>query len=69
MIISQVLFKIYPEGSAQRKMGNNEDFDKLIFFTKNLSYDKKALSLDKVKERIISTVIPLIENPEDIVFF
>ena len=60
--------QIYPEGSAQRKMGNNEDFDKLIFFTKNLSYDKKALSLDKVKERIISTVIPLIENPEDIVF-
>ena len=60
--------QIYPEGSAQRKMDNNEDFDKLIFFTKNLSYNKKALSLDQVKEKIISTVIPHIENPEDLVF-
>ena len=60
--------QIYPEGSAQRKMGNNEEFDKLIFFTKNLSYDKKALSLEEVKERIISSVIPYLENPEDIIF-
>ena len=60
--------QIYPEGSAQRKMGNNEEFDKLIFFTKNLSYDKKALSLEEVKERIISSVIPYVENPEDIIF-
>ena len=49
-------------------MDNNEDFDKLIFFTKNLSYNKKASSLDKVKEKIISTVIRHIENPEDLVF-
>jgi len=60
--------QIYPEGSAQRNMDNHEDYDKLIFFTKNLSFDKKADNLSDIKDRIISKVIPHIENPEDIVF-
>ena len=49
-------------------MDNHEDYDKLIFFTKNLSFDKKADNLSAIKDRIISKVIPHIENPEDIVF-
>lgn len=60
--------QVYPEGSAQRKMNNKEDFDKLIFFTKNFSYDKTASRLEDVKEKIISTIIPHIENPEDLVY-
>tara|TARA_B100001109_G_scaffold213001_1_gene181286 strand:- start:6387 stop:7895 length:1509 start_codon:yes stop_codon:yes gene_type:complete len=60
--------QIYPEGSAQRKMKNSEDFDKLIFFTKNFSYNKEAIKLNDIKEKIISTVIPHIENPEDLVY-
>tara|TARA_B100000035_G_scaffold169678_1_gene144750 strand:- start:749 stop:1696 length:948 start_codon:yes stop_codon:yes gene_type:complete len=60
--------QVYPEGSAQRKMNNKEDFDKLIFFTKNFSYDKTASGLEDVKEKIISTVIPHIENPDDLVY-
>ena len=60
--------QVYPEGSAQRKMNNKEDFDKLIFFTKNFSYDKAASRLEDVKEKIISTVIPHIENPDDLVY-
>ena len=49
-------------------MNNEEDFDKVIFFTKNLSYDKKADSIDNIKEKIISTVLPYIKNSEDLVF-
>ena len=52
--------QIYPEGSAQRNMDNHEDYDKLIFFTKNLSFDKKADKLSDIKDRIISKVIPVI---------
>ena len=60
--------QVYPDGSAQRSMSNKESFDKLILFTKNLSYNKKADDLNKVKEEIISSVLPYIENPEDLAF-
>ena len=60
--------QVYPEGSAQRKMNNKEDFDKLIFFTKNFSYNKEAKNLNDIKEKIISTVMPHIENPEDLIY-
>ena len=59
--------QIYPDGSAQRSMNNKESYDKLILFTKNLSYDKKADDLDKVKDEIINTVLPYIENADDLV--
>ena len=59
--------QIYPDGSAQRTMNNKESYDKLILFTKNLSYDKKADDLDKVKDEIINTVLPYIENADDLV--
>ena len=60
--------QIYPDGSAQRTMNNNENFDKLIFFTKNISFNKKAEDLEKIKEQIISTVLPYIENSDDLVY-
>jgi phytoene dehydrogenase-like protein len=60
--------QIYPDGSAQRTMNNKENYDKLILFTKNLSYDKKADDLDKVKNEIIKTVLPYIENADDLVY-
>ena len=60
--------QIYPDGSAQRTMNNKENYDKLILFTKNLSYDKKADDLDKVKDEIINTVLPYIENADDLVY-
>ena len=60
--------QIYPDGSAQRTMNNIESYDKLILFTKNLSYDKKADDLDKVKDEIINSVLPYIENADDLVY-
>ena len=60
--------QVYPEGSAQRNMNNKEEFDKLIFFTKNLSYNKNSNNLKDIKDKIISTVLPYIDNPEDLVF-
>ena len=59
--------QVYPDGSAQRSMNNFESFDKLIFFTKNLSYNKNGNDLEEVKENIISSVLPYIENPDDLV--
>lgn len=60
--------QIYPDGSAQRTMGNNENYDKLIFFTKNLSYNKKAYDLEDIEKKIVSTVLPYIENSDDLVY-
>ena len=60
--------QVYAEGGAQRKMNNNEHLDKIILFTKNLSFDKSADKLNDVKEKIISRVIPHIKNPNDLVF-
>ncbi len=60
--------QIYPDGSAQRTMNNKESYDKLILFTKNLSYDKKADDLDRIKDEIINTVLPYIENANDLVY-
>ena len=49
-------------------MGNKENFDKLIFFTKNMSFNKKADDLENIKDKIVSTVLPYIENSDDLVF-
>ena len=60
--------QVYTEGSAQRRMNNTEHFDKIILFTKNVSFDKPSCQLDAVKNQIISRVLPHIRNPEDLVF-
>tara|TARA_B100001057_G_scaffold406159_2_gene419440 strand:+ start:771 stop:2294 length:1524 start_codon:yes stop_codon:yes gene_type:complete len=60
--------QVYPDGSAQRLMDNFENYDKLILFTKNLSYFKNGDDLEGVKEKIISSVLPYIENYDDLIF-
>ncbi|MEC9065038.1 MAG: hypothetical protein VX810_00455, partial [Bacteroidota bacterium] len=60
--------QVYAEGGAQRKMNNPEHLDKIILFTKNLSFDKSADKLNNIKEKIIERVIPHIKNPNDLVF-
>ena len=59
--------QVYPEGAAQRKMGNFEKLDKLILFTKNFSFSKNASSLSKAKDEIISLLSNHIENIDDLV--
>ena len=59
--------QVYPEGAAQRKMGNFEKLDKLILFTKNFSFSKNASSLSKAKDEIISLLSNYIENIDDLV--
>jgi phytoene dehydrogenase-like protein len=59
--------QIYPEGAAQRKMGNIEDFDKVILFTKNFSFENKGEDLNEIKNNIISGFLYFIENPEDLI--
>jgi len=59
--------QVYCEGAGQRKLGNKEPFDKLIFFTKNISYDKKGIEMPEIHEKIKSKVFKYILNPEDCV--
>tara|TARA_B100001063_G_C16760074_1_gene555459 strand:+ start:618 stop:2129 length:1512 start_codon:yes stop_codon:yes gene_type:complete len=59
--------QVYCEGAGQRKLGNKEPFDKLIFFTKNISYDKKGYEIPEIHEKIKDTVFKYILNPEDCV--
>tara|TARA_B100001093_G_scaffold25480_1_gene22476 strand:+ start:19 stop:1527 length:1509 start_codon:yes stop_codon:yes gene_type:complete len=59
--------QIYPEGAAQRKMGNNENLDKLILFSKNFSFNKKSKDLLNNKNEIISLLSNYIENIDDLV--
>ncbi len=59
--------QVYPEGAAQRKMGNVEKLDKLILFTKNFSFSKNASRLYKAENKIISLLSKHIENIDDLV--
>lgn len=59
--------QVYCEGAAQRHLGNHEKYDKLIFFTKNISYEKRGSDLDEVHEKIKQKVFQYIINPSDCV--
>jgi phytoene dehydrogenase-like protein len=59
--------QIYPDGAAQRKLNNSENFDKIICFTKNFSFNKQSKDLLSAEQNIIEKISKLINNPEDIV--
>ena len=59
--------QIYPDGAAQRKLNNSENFDKIICFTKNLSFNKQSYDLIDAEQNIIEKISKLISNPEDLV--
>ena len=59
--------QIYPDGAAQRKLNNSENFDKIICFTKNFSFNKNSNDLIYAEQNIIEKISKLISNPEDLV--
>ena len=59
--------QIYPDGAAQRKLNNSENFDKIICFTKNFSFNKNSVDLIYAEQNIIEKISKLISNPEDLV--
>ena len=59
--------QVYCEGAAQRHLGNFEKYDKLILFTKNVSFDKTGEELNDVHEKIKQKVFQYISNPSDCV--
>ena len=59
--------QIYPDGAAQRKLNNFENFDKIICFTKNFSFNKNSNDLVDAEQNIIEKISKLISNPEDLV--
>tara|TARA_B100000242_G_scaffold290754_1_gene262733 strand:+ start:3057 stop:4571 length:1515 start_codon:yes stop_codon:yes gene_type:complete len=59
--------QIYPDGAAQRKLNNSENFDKIICFTKNFSFNKQSKDLLCAEQNIIEKISKLISNPEDLV--
>jgi phytoene dehydrogenase-like protein len=60
--------QVYCEGAANRQMNNEEPFDRLAVFFKNLSLDKKGEALGEVETEVKKTVLSYIENPEDCVW-
>ncbi len=48
-------------------MGYIEEFDKVILFTKNFSFENKGEDLNEIKNNIISRFLKFIENPEDLI--
>jgi phytoene dehydrogenase-like protein len=59
--------QIYPDGAAQRKLNNSENFDKIICFTKSFSFNKNSNDLIYAEQNIIEKISKLISNPEDLV--
>ena len=59
--------QVYCEGAAQRYLGNSEKYDKLILFTKNVSFDKTGEELKNIHEKIKQKVFQYISNPSDCV--
>ena len=59
--------QIYPEGSAQRKMGNDEGIEKLILFSKNFSFNKESKDLIECKEDILNLLSKYIVNIDDLI--
>ena len=60
--------QVYCEGSAMRQLGLTEPFDRLAVFFKNLALDRIGEELDDVREKIRTTILELIDNPDDLVW-
>ena len=60
--------QVYCEGAAMRQLSQDEPFDRLAVFFKNLSLLSKGADLADVEARIKSTVLEKIANPEDCVW-
>ena len=59
--------QIYPDGAAQRNMGNIENFDKIICFTKSLSFEKRSENYNDIIQNITNELENHILNMDDIV--
>lgn len=60
--------QIYCEGGAMRQLNAAEPFDRLAVFCKNLSVVDRGDLLPQVEERVKSSVLAMIDNPEDCVW-
>jgi len=58
-------FQVYCEGSAMRRMGLIEPFDRLAVFFKNLALGKTGEQLVAVEAEVRETILRYIANPED----
>ena len=59
--------QIYPEGAAQRKMGNDEGIEKLILFSKNFSFNKESKDLVDCQRDILNLLSRYIANIDDLI--
>ena len=60
--------QIYCEGAAMRQLNQDEPFDRLAVFFKNLSLSRKGADLSDVEQQVKQAVVGKIENPEDCVW-
>jgi phytoene dehydrogenase-like protein len=60
--------QIYCEGAAMRQLGQDEPFDRLAVFIKNLSLRRNGAELSKVEHQVRDKLFEYIDNPEDCVW-
>jgi hypothetical protein len=59
-------FQVYCEGAALRHQGDNESYDRLAIFFKNLALGKTGEELAEVAAEVKQIILSHIENPEDL---
>ncbi len=59
-------FQVYCEGAALRQQSDDEQFDRLTVFFKNLALGKTGEELADVESKVKQIILSHIENPEDL---
>jgi phytoene dehydrogenase-like protein len=57
--------QIYCEGAALRQLNNDEPFDRLTVFFKNLSLGEHGADLPEIENQVKEELFDYIENPQD----
>ena len=61
--------QIYCEGAACRTMNENNRYDRIAVFFKNLSLRKNGVDLENVSNQVKALIFEKIKNPEDCVWY
>ncbi len=59
-------FQVYCEGAGLRQLSDDESFDRLTVFFKNLALGKTGEELAEVEANVKQIILSYIENPEDL---
>lgn len=60
-------YEVYCEGTGNRELGGQRDYDLVSIFFKNLAFGKHGAELPEVKQQVTDAILEYIENPEDLI--